>query len=214
MTSDPNYILATITFLFMLAVSKVVRINYRANYFGKEKKYKTFWPRVWANFVDMTILYPILYIILFVFLIKGLDLTFLIFLWISYHLFPFTYSIAGHYKFGFTFGKYASQVKVVDNKSEKPISLKQALIRDAVPIFITLLTLWIWWQGYPSSGFDFQTYTGIKVHGGWQEFIGYLVLLWSIAEIITMLSNKKRRAIHDFLAGTVVVRVKVDESKL
>jgi uncharacterized RDD family membrane protein YckC len=33
-------------------------------------------------------------------------------------------------------------------------------------------------------------------------------LLWFMAEILTMLSNRKRRAIHDFLAGTVVVRLR------
>jgi uncharacterized RDD family membrane protein YckC len=29
---------------------------------------------------------------------------------------------------------------------------------------------------------------------------------WSILEVVTMLTNRKRRAIHDFIAGTVVVR--------
>jgi hypothetical protein len=40
----------------------------------------------------------------------------------------------------------------------------------------------------------------------------HLVMLWSfwawwILEVATMLSNSKRRALHDFIAGTVVMRV-------
>jgi hypothetical protein len=33
-----------------------------------------------------------------------------------------------------------------------------------------------------------------------------LPLLWFIAEAITMLTNEKSRALHDYIAGTVVVR--------
>jgi uncharacterized RDD family membrane protein YckC len=31
--------------------------------------------------------------------------------------------------------------------------------------------------------------------------------IWFILEILTMFTNKKRRAFHDYLAGSVVVRV-------
>jgi uncharacterized RDD family membrane protein YckC len=32
-------------------------------------------------------------------------------------------------------------------------------------------------------------------------------LAWFTLEIVTMLSNRKRRAVHDFIAGSVVMRV-------
>jgi hypothetical protein len=34
--------------------------------------------------------------------------------------------------------------------------------------------------------------------------------LWFLAEVLTMLTNRKRRALHDFIAGTVVVRTNID----
>ena len=37
-------------------------------------------------------------------------------------------------------------------------------------------------------------------------------LLWFLLELITMLTNKKRRAIHDYIAGSVVIRYEVDDS--
>jgi|KBSSwiStaDraftv2_1062776.scaffolds.fasta_scaffold128226_4 hypothetical protein len=35
--------------------------------------------------------------------------------------------------------------------------------------------------------------------------------LWFLAEVLTMLTNAKRRALHDFIAGTVVVRTNAED---
>lgn len=35
--------------------------------------------------------------------------------------------------------------------------------------------------------------------------------LWFVAEVLTMLTNEKRRALHDFIAGTVVVRTNTED---
>ncbi len=40
------------------------------------------------------------------------------------------------------------------------------------------------------------------------SFIGFTAIAWFGAEVVTMLWNNKRRAIHDFIAGSVVVRDK------
>ena len=37
-----------------------------------------------------------------------------------------------------------------------------------------------------------------------------LPVLWFVAEVLTMLTNEKRRAVHDFIAGTVVVRTNIE----
>jgi uncharacterized RDD family membrane protein YckC len=34
----------------------------------------------------------------------------------------------------------------------------------------------------------------------------YMLLIWSITEIITMLFNSRKRALHDIVAKTVVIR--------
>jgi hypothetical protein len=36
---------------------------------------------------------------------------------------------------------------------------------------------------------------------------GAILFGWMLLEAVTMLTNAKRRAIHDFIAGTVVIRV-------
>jgi len=45
----------------------------------------------------------------------------------------------------------------------------------------------------------------IKDLPGWYKPIEQLSQLWIFSEFIVMLTNKKRRALHDFIAGTVVV---------
>jgi uncharacterized RDD family membrane protein YckC len=40
----------------------------------------------------------------------------------------------------------------------------------------------------------------------WTQPVGVLIQVWIWSEFITMLFNKRRRAIHDYIAGTVVVR--------
>lgn len=38
-------------------------------------------------------------------------------------------------------------------------------------------------------------------------------LIWYFLELVTMLTNRKRRALHDFIAGTVVVRTHLREEQ-
>lgn len=40
---------------------------------------------------------------------------------------------------------------------------------------------------------------------GWFETITLLTNIWLISQLVVMLANEKRRAVHDFIAGTVVV---------
>ena len=42
-------------------------------------------------------------------------------------------------------------------------------------------------------------------------FLMALPFLWFVAEVLTMLTNEKRRALHDFIAKTVVIRTNTQE---
>jgi uncharacterized RDD family membrane protein YckC len=41
----------------------------------------------------------------------------------------------------------------------------------------------------------------------WGDWAAYALGVWIWSEVVTMLFNRKRRALHDFIAGTVVVRL-------
>jgi uncharacterized RDD family membrane protein YckC len=113
----------------------------------------------------------------------------------------YVYSVLMHGYYGQTLGKMACKIKVLDI-SERPITMMQAFLRDIVIIGINIissaisLNLLITAGGIQSPKFQ-----------NVQMVIGFASFAWFVAEILTMLTNKKRRAVHDFIAGTVVVRV-------
>jgi len=107
----------------------------------------------------------------------------------------YIYSIFSHYKYGQTIGKKITNVKVVSNLDEsKLIGLANAIKRDNVGIILSILGFLI----YNSPGqFDLSVY-----------MLLFSTVGWGLAEIVSMLFNKKRRAIHDYLANSVVIDLK------
>jgi len=47
----------------------------------------------------------------------------------------------------------------------------------------------------------------IKLAPSWYRPVRYLAVIWGWGELLVLLTNRKKRALHDFLAGTVVVYV-------
>jgi hypothetical protein len=70
-------------------------------------------------------------------------------------------------------------------------------------------------NGLPSLGLHFilaqsrqqsATYTyGTMRNSIPFTLLSWVVLVWLVLEFVTMLINEKRRALHDYIAGTVVV---------
>jgi uncharacterized RDD family membrane protein YckC len=79
--------------------------------------------------------------------------------------------------------------------------MRQAILRDILIIVINTvslaLSLYLVLSGAGIHSPDFFSL---------QSYIALAAFAWFVAEILTMLTNEKRRALHDFIAGTVVVR--------
>src|SRR6267378_3837249 len=104
---------------------------------GIEERYQTFWPRFWAGWIDAAIWLPLLAVDSWI----EDHIHSLVFLgmWLIAYTLSFDfYSVAMHSKYGQTLGKMAMSVKVLD-VSEKKLSLRQALLRDCVPIMLSVL---------------------------------------------------------------------------
>lgn len=111
------------------------------------------------------------------------------------------YPVLLHTLYGQTFGKMATDVIVLDEKTESAITFTQAALRDCVPIVSTLIiigTALLVQIGVISAASDWLI-TGLSV-------FTWSMLIWHLLEVVTMLTNQKRRAIHDYIAGTVVVK--------
>jgi uncharacterized RDD family membrane protein YckC len=164
------------------------------------RKYSTFWPRFWAGILDGLVQRPIDWIETFIFAYTtsiSLRVLAVVFCSVAF----LVYSIWMHARFGQTLGKMICKVVVLD-VSEGPLTLKQAALRDIFGLITVPILLAV---EIP------QTIHGIDVST--QPELSPLMwvilsssLVWFLIEIFTMLTNTKRRALHDYIAGTVVIR--------
>ena len=180
-----------LNFAISLLIACVVYRIYQRHQSKPNQKYQTFCPRFWVPSIDFIILWPLVSLLPFL-LSMILTESILNMIQLFLCILQFAYSIYFHGAYGATIGKMACRVKVVDAKTEQPITMRQALIRDSIPLVFILLLI----------GFNFTAIKSLPV-----LFLVIAVFyLWFFAEIITMLTNEKRRAVHDFIAGTVVIR--------
>jgi uncharacterized RDD family membrane protein YckC len=166
----------------------------------EDNKYKTFWRRLFAQWIDGLVLMPLGLIGMWI--MKSYDDVTILYLMQVFNSIAFyVYTISMHGAFGQTCGKMACGVMVMDKSEKSRISFHQAFMRDFIPLTLMLIYLVFFNPIAVKIGQD-DIFNGPPI----LFFIfGFLNLIWSLTEIVTMLSNKKRRALHDFIAGSVVV---------
>ena len=170
----------------------------------EENKYRTFWRRFWAHFLDGFVVgIPALIGIIIVENagFEGVGTSAYIELFLQVVM--LCYYIIMHARYGQTVGKMATGVKVLDRSEERGISVLQATVRDIVPVVtVALSAVYLVVYGTLLDDADVDGIPALI-----QYATGYAILAWWVAEVVTMLFNRKRRAVHDFVARTVVVRV-------
>lgn len=165
-------------------------------------KYQTASRRFWAGFIDGLVFMPLGWLDSWILGSPRPAAILISWMLISYPCY-WLYSVLMHGFYGQTLGKKALGVVVLD-LSESPISMKQAFLRDsffiainsAALILMIYLTLAGRRQPLPTDPVSFSDP---------EVILGIASLFWFLVEILTCLTNKKRRAVHDFIAGTVVV---------
>ena len=162
-------------------------------------RYNTFSKRFKAGIIDGIVLLPIGLLDLLILNPSrnlGIVITWVI---ISYSSF-FVYSIYFHWKSGQTIGKRAMRVRVMDISEGKGLTLKQAFLRDSVYVILQIIGLILIIINIVQMG----AYSEIGIEP-YSSYWAYSSLIWFLVEIITMLTNDKRRALHDMIANTVVI---------
>lgn len=163
-----------------------------------EDKYDTFSARFGANIIDGLILRLIGFVLVHlntsdsIFVINPMNIIIL--------FFPYLYTILLQGFTGQTIGKMFMGIKIFDKDERVKISFMQAVLRDIVPLGLTLALYIIFSPLVLSDGSESVTLSALSLM--------YILAIWSIVEIISLLFNKKRRALHDFIAGTVVLKIK------
>jgi uncharacterized RDD family membrane protein YckC len=163
-------------------------------------RYRTFWPRFWAAFLDSGVLGPLQWIDILIW--NSFTAAPVLLCW-SFILLvaSLTITVGMVAMYGQTPGKMACGIKIV-SLDDSLVSLKQALLRDILGVLLGPVTFFIQCSNI------FKGQLANRAMGSYQSLLwfGGAMMIWVFLEFITMLTNQRRRAIHDFIAGTVVVR--------
>jgi uncharacterized RDD family membrane protein YckC len=111
----------------------------------------------------------------------------------------FAYPIVLHRLFGQTLGKWVTRVRLVA-RDLGPITWIQAVFRETPWIVSLILRC-------AEPSFFLRRYGPDDGAATWFPWQLGLVAAWVTVDLIAMLSTTRRRALHDFLARTVVVRL-------
>ena len=165
-------------------------------------RYSTFGARFAAGLIDGFVLLPV-NLIGFYFVDSPDDGIALFLIWsaIAYSSY-WLYSVLLHARYGQTLGKRAMGVKVLDVSESRIPTLSQAFLRDASYIVVNTVTLvYLFYLVLRGE------YTQVALaQSAPARIMNWVGLGWFLTEVVTMLMNDKRRALHDFIARTVVVR--------
>lgn len=158
-------------------------------------RYDTFLERFFALFIDGFILWVVALLLSLVDISQGILSTII---QIIASIAPYVYNICLHGYSGQTIGKYLTGVKVYDKSEVVQISYYQAFLRDIVPL-VTLVSSYL---------LSLFVTSNVMIALALGFIFAFLLFIWAILEIVTMLFNEKRRALHDLIAGTVVLKLK------
>ena len=124
-----------------------------------------------------------------------------------------TYLVYANYKYGATLGKFVAGIRVT-NLDGGTISLKQAFLRAGIDLALQFLR-WssfavllsnVGLSQFQSAGIFERHFLISESAPIWDYLVSdALPVIWLISGLIVFICNKRRRAIHDFIAGTAVI---------
>ncbi len=173
------------------------------------KVYAGFWPRLVAGLADTLILLP--FTSFFIWL-EGLDRALAIIVTIpSYVLFAM-YNVFFNARFGGTLGKLAVGIRITRPDGSR-IGWAEAWKRSAVDLVFAFIMLLVEVWGLTQVDPDRYVTLGwveraqlVNEHApAWFGSVGIFHQVWIWSEVVVLLFNARKRAIHDFIAGTVVI---------
>lgn len=178
-------------------------------------RYAGFWPRLGALLLDCIIFLPLSALII----------------WADsqYRLFQLYYLVPGTAislfwgvylvrRFGGTPGKLIAGIRI-RKLDGTPVGYREAVLRY-LPEFIfgllmsVALILSVFHMTdaeYQSLSFLDRTHRMAELAPRWYTPLQIAQNIWVWGELIVLLTNRKRRALHDFIAGTVVVHASSDK---
>jgi len=177
--------------------------------------YAGFWRRFGAFWLDAVFLLPLTAIVIW------LDSKYRLFL--AYYFFPglifgLFYSVYLVRKFGGTPGKLILGIKI-SKLDGSPVTYREAILRYLPYFVLSVMTsialifavFQISDSEYLSLSFINRTNRLVELTPSWYKPTQLIQNIWTWSEFFVLLTNRKRRAIHDFIAGTVVIKKNAEQ---
>jgi uncharacterized RDD family membrane protein YckC len=171
-----------------------------------DNRYKTFWRRLWAAVFDGGVLMnaaaAIIVLCSVVYGPWSVVLYFALLVVVQY-----SYAISTTYFFSGSFGKRLLNLRVVRADDLNRISFGQSFLREVPNLILSMVELLLLVLLLESLGrTSFLAQLSSKKHHWALDARRYLSTLLVLVELGTCLLHRKRRAFHDLVAGTVVVK--------
>jgi uncharacterized RDD family membrane protein YckC len=124
-------------------------------------------------------------------------------------------------RFGGSPGKLIMRIRIAKLDGSN-VGYREAVIRYSVLFFInTLLSVALLMSLFGMSDLEYAAFTSAQAHvraleagaPAWYQPLQIPGAVWVYSEFLVLLTNKKRRALHDFMAGTVVIRHAVAKAR-
>lgn len=171
--------------------------------------YAGFWHRLASFVIDLAVFLP-LYIVSY--LLRADSRSMAVAMALLVPLAWTAYEISLHGRWGQSIGKRVARIRVLDVTGTR-MSWKQTFLRYAVDSALNL-SLAIT-EVVMLVGMTPEEHQGVAAGGlpsSLAALVPYLTVLfvtclWVIAELVVLLTNPRKRAIHDYIAGTVVLHV-------
>ena len=169
--------------------------------------YAGFGKRFAAAWIDSFLLLPP---VLFFWWLQSVSRPLAIIALIPQLLLFYAYEIYFHGRSGQTIGKKSQHIRVV-SLDGSPISWKQSFLRSSLGVglsFLSIISLMI--AVFKITDTEFDSLGWFAMSNRQAELAPFNMeitiasMIWSWSEVVIMLFNRKRRALHDFIAGTVV----------
>ncbi len=167
--------------------------------------YGAFWPRLAALMLDTVILLPITAPLTIYNLLEWKSIP----LQIAATLISLAYKPFCEYKFGATPGKMALGLKVVNLRFEKA-NLAEILLRNifnlGIGLFSLILTMGLWDKEGFQEVHKFMEYSVWATQSQGKAWLDRLLFIPYLADLIFLLSDDKKRALHDRIGKTYVIK--------
>jgi uncharacterized RDD family membrane protein YckC len=172
--------------------------------------YAGFWKRFPSMLIDSLVVLPVG--ILVIWLNSQSKILAMIIL-LPHSMMIHAYHVYFHARWGATIGKMALSIRVV-KKSGESIAWREAILRSFVDIFLSIMMVAATFIAlikipeaeYSSSNWMNRYHLQLAFSPTWIRWVIFASYIWFWSEVVVLLFNKKKRAFHDFIAGTIVLK--------